>query len=160
MFGELNPVGGGDTIPLLKKTLVVGRRETCDIVLRFSNVSSHHCQLKLESGYWYVQDLNSRNGIKVNGVSVQQKRLDPGDVLSVAKHKYAVEYSPVENGAVGPPPPDTIENDIFGKSLLERSGLQTRRPAAAPRQSNGGSGYRGDVASDAPGQLPSRNNPD
>ena len=41
-FGELVPVGGGDPIPLLKKTLLVGRRETCDVVLRFANVSSNH----------------------------------------------------------------------------------------------------------------------
>ncbi len=62
MFGELIPVGGGDTIPLLKKTLLVGRRESCDIVLRFPNVSAHHCQLQVEGGYWYVHDQKSRNG--------------------------------------------------------------------------------------------------
>ena len=67
MYGELLPVGGGDPIPLLKKSLLVGRRESCDIVLRFSNVSAHHCQLTVTGGYWHVRDLNSRNGVKVNG---------------------------------------------------------------------------------------------
>ena len=62
MYGELVPLGGGDPIPLLKKKLLVGRRESCDIVLRFGNVSAHHCQLRIESGYWFVKDLNSRNG--------------------------------------------------------------------------------------------------
>ena len=57
MHGELIPVGGGDPIPLLKKNLLVGRRESCDIVLRFSNVSAHHCQLTCNGGYWYVKDL-------------------------------------------------------------------------------------------------------
>ena len=107
MFGEMIPVGGGDPIPFLKKSLLVGRRESCDIVLRFSNVSAHHCQLILDGGYWYVKDLKSRNGIKVNGVRVQQKRIDPGDELSVAKHRYEIKYSPHEQGAVGPPPPET-----------------------------------------------------
>jgi hypothetical protein len=129
MFGELIPVGGGDSIPLLKKSLLVGRRESCDIVLRFTNVSSHHCQLTLSNGYWYVKDLNSRNGIKVNGARVPEKRLDPGIVLSVAKHQYTLRYSPADNGAVGPPPPDTVEHDIFGKSLLERAGLDRGPPA-------------------------------
>ena len=80
MYGELIPVGGGDPIPLLKKNLLVGRRESCDIVLRFSNVSAHHCQLVCNGGYWYVKDLKSRNGVKVNGLRVR-KRLDPGDEL-------------------------------------------------------------------------------
>ena len=81
MHGELIPLGGGDPIPLLKKNLLVGRRESCDIVLRFSNVSAHHCQLTCNGGYWYVKDLKSRNGVKVNGSRVTEKRLDPGDEL-------------------------------------------------------------------------------
>lgn len=132
MYGELVPVGGGDPIPLLKPALTVGRRENCDIVLRFSNVSSQHCQLTLVSGYWYVRDMNSRNGIKVNGNRVQEKRIDPGDELSVARHKYTVEYSPADLGAVGPPPPDPTDYAIFGKSLLERAGLLGRRAASKP----------------------------
>ena len=127
MFGELVPVGGGDPIPLLKKELLIGRRESCDIVLRFSNVSAHHCELIAISGYWYVRDLNSRNGVKVNGVRVKDKRIDPGDIFSVAKHKYEVVYSPVDHlGAMGPPPPDTVETDVFSKSLLERAGLERK----------------------------------
>lgn len=132
MYGDLVPVGGGDTIPLLRKALLVGRRESCDIVLRFSNVSAHHCQLTLNGGYWYVRDLDSRNGVKVNGVRVVEKRLDPGDILSVAKHKYEVKYSPSALGAVGPPPPeDKDHSSIFGKSLLERAGLQKRQVSRA-----------------------------
>ena len=134
MYGELVPVGGGDAIPLLKKSLLVGRRESCDIVLRFSNVSAHHCQLTVNAGYWYVRDMQSRNGVKVNGIRVTEKRLDPGDILSVAKHKYEVRYSPAELGAVGPPPADQLKTDIFSKSLLERAGIG----AAAVRPLAGG----------------------
>ncbi len=51
MYGELMPLGGGDPIPLLKRSLMIGRRESCDIVLRFSNVSAHHRQLTDNGGY-------------------------------------------------------------------------------------------------------------
>ena len=132
MYGELVPTGGGEPVPLLKKTLLVGRREECDIVLRFPNVSARHCELRLLGGYWYVANLQSRNGVKVNSIRVGEKRLDPGDVLFVAKHSYEVKYSPAENGAVGPPPPEPSEGDIsniFGKSLLERAGLSSARAA-------------------------------
>jgi adenylate cyclase len=122
-YGELIPQGGGDTIPLRKQQLLIGRRESCDIVLRFANVSAHHCQLTLEGGYWYARDLGSRNGIKVNNVRVQEKRLDPGDVLAVAKHYYEVRYSPADLGAVGPPPRDDMTREIMGESLLTRAGL-------------------------------------
>lgn len=133
MFGELAPLGGGDTIPLLKTTLVVGRRESCDIVLRFPNVSSNHCRLTLEGGYWFLKDLNSRNGCKVNQQRVTEKRLDPGDTVSIAKHHYEIRYSPEALGATGPPPDDNPVAEIFSKSLLERAGL-----AKPPREASAG----------------------
>ena len=160
MFGELIPQGGGDPIPLLKKSLLVGRREGCDIVLRFSNVSAHHCQLSVNGGYWYVRDKNSRNGIKVNGLRVTEKRLDPGDILSVSKHRYEIQYSPIELGAVGPPPPDNTEKDIFGKSLLDRAGLSKmpKKPENPNRKKPIHEGaVRYDITNDEPGQLRKRN---
>ena len=132
MYGELIPVGGGDPIPLLKKILLIGRRESCDIVLRFSNVSAHHCQLSVKNGYWHVKDSNSRNGTKVNGVRVTEKYVEPGDVLAVAKHKYELSYSPAELGAVGPPPSETSPDEILGRSLLDRAGLD-KRPDSSER---------------------------
>jgi adenylate cyclase len=134
MYGSLIPLGGGDTIglpnPKQKKQLLIGRRESCDIVLRFANVSAHHCQLINEGGYWYVRDLNSRNGVKINDTRIeksdQQRRIDPGDILAVAKHKFRVDYDPVELGAIGPPPADNLSQEIMNESLLSRAGLNHR----------------------------------
>ena len=158
MFGELIPMGGGDPIPLLKKSLLVGRRESCDIVLRFSNVSAHHCQLTISGGYWYVKDLQSRNGIKVNGVRVEEKRLDPGDELSVAKHTYDVQYSPMDLGAVGPPPvDDDVPANLMKMSLLQRAGLEVKKapPPANGRTESG----RYDVMNNEAGQIRDKNRP-
>ena len=157
MLGELIPVGGGDPIPLLKKKLLVGRRESCDIVLRFPNVSAHHCQLRVDGGYWYVKDMNSRNGCKVNDRRVQEKRLDPGDTVSVAKHTYEVRYSPVELGAVGPPPTDDSVEDVFSKSLLERAGLSGHHEPAPSREDKPLGRY--DVNNDEEGQINDPNKP-
>lgn len=117
MYGELNPLGGGDSIPLLKTKLLVGRRPTCDICLPFPNVSSQHCELELKNGYWHVQDLGSRNGLKINGTREEARFLLPGDELSIAKHSYSVDYEPTSDE----PPP--VESDPFGQSLLEKAGL-------------------------------------
>lgn len=129
-FGHLVPTGGGDSIPLLRKKLRVGRRDGCDIVLPFSNISGHHCVLELEEGYWFVRDLNSRNGVKVNGQKILpglKKRIDPGDDVSIAKNDYKCEYDPMENGAYGTPPQDEQVEAFFERSLLERAGLKKTR---------------------------------
>lgn len=148
MLGELIPRGGGDSIPLLKDKLLVGRRSACDVCLRFPNISSHHCQLELINGYWHVRDLGSSNGIKVNGTRCDTKWLMPGDTLSVAKHHYEISYVPQTDG----PPPE--EADPFALSLLEKAGLMkpktpdgSSRPRSSDAASSGGQSSVRDASS-------------
>ncbi|MSU77322.1 MAG: FHA domain-containing protein [Gemmataceae bacterium] len=46
--GALIPKGGGDNIPLTRSPLTIGRRDSCDICLQFSNISGKHCELTLQ----------------------------------------------------------------------------------------------------------------
>ena len=121
-LGTLEPLGGGDPIPLLKDRLVIGRREICAICLPFSNISTSHCELFLEQGYWKVKDLQSKNGVKVNGERVLEKRVYPGDELSIAKHRYRLDYTPTTSRSADAEV-DELHEDIMRFSLLERAGL-------------------------------------
>ena len=123
MQGELIPCGGGDPIPLNESILLVGRRESCDISLQFPSVSSHHCELEFKEGFWSVRDLNSTNGIKVNGERTDFKWLMPGDTLTIGKKlNYTISYQPT-----GTTPPE--EEDPFARSLMEKAGLvRPKRP--------------------------------
>lgn len=94
MYGELVLRGGGEPIPLAHRHLTVGRRETCDICLRFPNISARHCELDFMDGYWHVRDLNSTNGVKVNGVKVLETVVRPGDTISVGRKEFTIEYLP------------------------------------------------------------------
>ena len=130
MYGRLVPVGGGDPIPLLKTRLRIGRREGCDIVLNFANVSGHHCLMEIVEWYWFIKDLRSRNGVKVDGKRILtglRKRVDPGLELSISKHKFTMEYDPTVLGAYGTPPQDEQLDNLFSESLLDRAGLQRRK---------------------------------
>jgi len=121
-LGQLVPSGGGDPINLLETILVVGRHPKCDIVLRFENVSARHCEFEFIDGYWLVRDLGSRNGIRVDGVRVESQSLKPGDVISIASHRYELHYTPLGDG----PPPDANAAS-FARSLLEKAGLSRRK---------------------------------
>ena len=112
-----------------------------------------HCQLTVAGGYWYVSDQNSRNGIKVNGARVDKKRVDPGDVLSIAKHKYELQYSPAELGAVGPPPSETSDVQLFGTSLLDRAGLAPKGQGPQ-KNSSSRSSTRFEILEDIPLDIP------
>jgi pSer/pThr/pTyr-binding forkhead associated (FHA) protein len=121
--GELVPVGGGDTIPLIREVLTIGRRESCDICLRFPDISGVHCQLFFHNGYWLVRDLNSTNGVKVNGARVQEKLLHPNDELSIGrKRRFTIHYElPADRRQALDEQPD---EDILSQSLLQRAGLE------------------------------------
>lgn len=127
---ELVPVGGGDTIPLTHEVLTIGRRESCDICLRFPNVSGIHCQLLNREGYWYIRDLNSTNGVKVNGLRVQEKLLHPGDEIAIAKRRYMIHYElPADRRALE----EVVEEDIMSQPLLEKAGLERLRDRTGRR---------------------------
>ena len=129
MYGFLTPIGGGDPFPLSKKELVIGRHRSCDIVLNFNNVSSNHCKLVLSEGYWYIIDLQSTNGVKVNGTKVTDRRVDPGVPLAISKHMFKLQYDPMKNGATGLPPNNTLRGeDILSQSLMQRAGLEKVKP--------------------------------
>ena len=141
MFGLLTPVGGGDSYPLSKKEMIVGRHITCDIRLNFTNVSGKHCKLVLSEGYWYVLDLQSTNGVKVNGFDVTDRRIDPGATLGISKHFFKLHYDPRKNGATGLPPNSMLQrDDILSQSLMQRAGLEKAKhqDAAAEEQSKPG----------------------
>ena len=129
MYGLLSPIGGGDPFPLSKTEHVIGRHKSCDIVLNFSNVSSQHCKLVLSEGYWYVLDLHSTNGVKVNGNKVTDRRVDPGVTLAISKHEFKLIYDPRQNGASGLPPNKMLHgDDILSQSLMQRAGLEKAKP--------------------------------
>jgi adenylate cyclase len=93
MFGQLVPCGGGSPIPLLKLRLVVGRSPDCDVPIPSGTVSSKHCYLEQRDGMWFVTDMASRNGIRIDGVRCQEGRLPPGSVLWIAQQRFQVEYA-------------------------------------------------------------------
>ena len=142
-FGTLEAIPDGYRISLNKKRLRLGRREGCDIVLNFGNVSGHHALMEIDEGYWFIKDLRSRNGIKVDGKKILQgikKRLDPNIVIAIAKHEFVIRYDPDDLGASGDPPPDEQLDDRFHQSLLDRAGLNPSgatkgiRPWDAPKK--------------------------
>jgi adenylate cyclase len=125
--GELVPVGGGDNIPLIRDKMTIGRRESCDICLRFPNISGLHAEINLVEGCWFIRDLSSTNGVKINGVRVQDRLLRPGDEVAIANRRYTIDYNMPEGKVFLE---RTAQEDIMSMPLLEKAGLiRPRRKA-------------------------------
>ena len=92
MLGKLVPCGGGAPIPLGQASLIVGRNPDCDISVPCKTISGRHCELTFAEETWHVRDLDSKNGISVNGKRCQSERLAPNDVLAIGKQRFTVAY--------------------------------------------------------------------
>lgn len=66
-----------------KEVVSFGRQPDNDIVLDLEFVSRIHGVFYMEEGIWYVQDLNSTNGILVNGNRVEQYAIEEGDCICI-----------------------------------------------------------------------------
>lgn len=146
MLGELNPCGGGDSIPLNQPRLVVGRRSQCDITLQYKNVSSLHCELELKDGYWHIRDLGSTNGIRVNGLRVESKCLMPGDEVMIARQAFNINYV-VDADAAPPEDANPLEMSLMEKAGLE--GSRQREHVSSGSERNTARRSRLDSAKDA-----------
>lgn len=143
-LGQLRPLGGGDSIPLIKTELILGRRPNADIRLDFENVSGKHCLLQYFHGVWHVRDLGSSNGTFLNGQRVEHDMsVMPDDELGLATHAYWIDYEPMAptslldaNRALEV---EMGEDPRKGRSLLELAGLEggaaPDRKVRAPRPS-------------------------
>ena len=95
MFARLVALVAGPDIVVNRAVTVVGRHPACDTRLNFPRVSRHHCCLILEAGELIVKDLDSTNGIRINGLLVNIGRLKHGDELAIANLRYRMESGPL-----------------------------------------------------------------
>jgi hypothetical protein len=69
--------------------MTVGRSPSCDCVLPEDCVSRRHAELRRDGERWFLRDLGSSNGTRVNGVRViEDTEVRPGDRLSLGGAAY------------------------------------------------------------------------
>jgi FHA domain-containing protein len=66
-----------------KRRVLIGRSRECDIQIEDANVSRRHAELRQEGTSYWIVDLDSTNGLEVNGRRVKRAKLDPGDSFTI-----------------------------------------------------------------------------
>ncbi len=77
-------IDGKTTFTIRELVVNIGRRSDNQLIIDDPRVSRLHAQLRTSFGETILFDLNSTGGTLVNGKRIDQIRLHPGDVISLA----------------------------------------------------------------------------
>jgi len=75
----INPSGNRSRMPLDRLPFLIGRQGDNHLVLRDNRASRNHARIFSENGEYFIEDLNSRHGVHVNGERVKRHRLADSD---------------------------------------------------------------------------------
>jgi pSer/pThr/pTyr-binding forkhead associated (FHA) protein len=110
--------GKTTVVPVSRGEISIGRMEGNTIRLMERNVSRRHARLLRESGAVFIEDLNSFNGVKINGERID-KRLEvkEGDLVEIGDYHLALQSVEVEDEA-----PNRAETVVQPPRLPEPTG--------------------------------------
>lgn len=92
MPAQLVALNDSPSILVDKPILLLGRHPECDIQIDSRKISRRHCCIAQVNEYLVVRDLDSTNGIRINGVRVHEGKLGPGDELMIANFRYRITW--------------------------------------------------------------------
>lgn len=120
MPAHLVALNDGPSILVDKPILLLGRHPECDIQIDSRKISRRHCCIAQVNDYLVVRDLDSTNGVRINGIRVIEGKLKAGDELTVGNHRYKVTWEEQVvrpavrgKGPVSPPPSSRDEDDLL-----------------------------------------------
>lgn len=82
----LRQVGGPGAprdFPCVGERLVIGRGERVDFVVNSPELSREHALLQSHNGEYSCTDMDSRNGMYLNGIKIHSCSLRPGDTIQI-----------------------------------------------------------------------------
>ena len=86
------------------RAVVLGRAADADLVLNHESVSRAHARFSRDGASWRIEDLGSKNGIRVNTFRVESEMLRDGDRIDLGTARLYVEIGP----AVAPSAPTNV----------------------------------------------------
>lgn len=86
-------------------TITIGRHPDNNVELPSHSVSSQHATVRRRGDGYFIQDLGSTNGTKLNGVEVEEARLEHGDQLSLGDVPAVVQLEEVPRREEAVPTP-------------------------------------------------------
>ncbi len=91
--GTLYLVFNNQRYPIAKDQFIIGRgSKSSDLPIKDGNISRKHAAVIRRNGTFYIKDLGSTNGIDYNGMRIDNKRIDEGDIFHICDYELRFTY--------------------------------------------------------------------
>ena len=91
MHWKINEGGVERTLEMGTEPLTMGRAPGNSLQVHDTRVSREHCRIERRGKEWWVVDLGSSNGTRVNGTRVDRQCLNEGDEVAVGSVRLTLE---------------------------------------------------------------------
>ncbi|MBI4566015.1 MAG: FHA domain-containing protein [Planctomycetes bacterium] len=126
--------GAERTEYLVRAAVVVGRQKPCDIVLDDPSLSREHMAIGFDGQGYFVRDLESRNGTRLNGKAVTgAQRLHPGDRIQIGHTTFVFQLGTEDAGRPESPAPEAPPPPRPAARPREREPLVVQGPGCLAR---------------------------
>jgi two-component system, NtrC family, response regulator GlrR len=139
----LHPVDAPSFVPFPPGRMVLGRDPAAGLPLDGSAVSWQHAELVSEGGDTIIRDLDSTNGVIVDGHRVREARLSPGALVRIGDFLGMVTTGPLATvGALFPEAKSAgfILGPVLGEALAPLAALTANRGALISVEGETGTG--------------------
>ncbi len=136
---KLRFLGGrfqGRVVDISGESFTIGRGQRNDLTLDQDGVSRYHCKLICENESWYIEDLESTNGVRLNGNRITGKQpIRAGDRIGISGNLLLFsEDSAEETGARLIDSLKNLEHSRHAVSLDSDAKTQSEPLADAPAE--------------------------
>ena len=126
-FTIFSPNGKERTHSIETDGVSIGREEDNQIVLNDERVSRYHARVVRKNRSWWVEDLDSSNGVLVEGNPIQKSRLKNGAAFEIVDHRFVLTRSG-DDGALAKETED--KQAVSDRQNKEKAVIPGARPEA------------------------------
>jgi pSer/pThr/pTyr-binding forkhead associated (FHA) protein len=107
-FVMISAPAPGAEFSIAKPQVRIGRLEELDLCISHRSISREHARVTSREGAFEIEDLNSANGIRINGSTLKRSQLRSGDIVELGQVRFrfvgpgeSYVFDPAEEEPIG-----------------------------------------------------------
>lgn len=140
-YGYIVDMYDGEMYELNMWETSIGRSNSCDVVINYDTVSRFQAVIARRNDSWYIHDLRSKSGVKVNGRKIEKKQtIKDGDILTLGSMRFRFEIADdpvVKVGKKKKTKKKAQPKKAAPQQAASKPAAAPKKPAPQPKPQNG-----------------------